>query len=104
MKGLDAFSQVTRDLTSCLYDAPKGSIYEKAQVSYYDPIGRVTVSVPPSQGCAEPTGWTSEGGKVRFCATACDKLVSTLRSRSDLALVLGTTAQAVPIFASTNCR
>jgi hypothetical protein len=104
VKGSDAFSQVTRDLTSCLYDAPKGAIDEKAEVSYYDPVRRQTVSIKPSQGCAEPTGWTSEGGKVRFCPGACDKLVSTLRDRSDLALALGNTAQAVPIFASVNCK
>jgi hypothetical protein len=101
---LDAFSQVTRDLTSCLYDAPKGNIDEKAEVAYYDPIARKAVTIKPSQGCAEPTGWTSEGGKVRFCPAACDKLVTTLRDRSDLALALGNSAQAVPIFASVNCR
>ncbi len=103
VKGADAFSQITRDLTSCLYDPPGGKIEERAVVSYYDPIRRQTVTIKPSAGCTEPDGWTTENGKVRFCTAACDKLVGTLRDRSDLALALGSPAQAVPIFGSVNC-
>ncbi len=102
-KGSEAFSQITRDLTSCLYDVPGGRLDASATVSFYDPVRRQTVKVKSSPGCTDKSGWTDEGGKVRFCESACDSLVTTLKDRSDIAIALGQPAQAVPIFASTKC-
>ena len=103
-KGSDAFSQITRDLSSCLYGVPGGKALDgKSTASYYDPVRRQTVRVKLSQDCSDKTGYSVENGRIRFCPTACDTIVGTLKDRSVLALSVGAQAQAVPVFASTGC-
>lgn len=103
-KGADAFSQITRDLSSCLYTIPGGKTLDaKSKVSYYDPVRRQSVSVKPSPDCSDKSGYAIENGNIRFCQTACDNFVGTLKDRSVLALSVGAEAQAVPIFASVGC-
>ncbi len=104
-KGADAFSQITRDLSSCLYGIPASRVLDgKSSVSYYDPIRRQTERVKLSQDCSDKGGYAIEDKtRIRFCPAACDNIVTTLRDRSVVALALGATAQAIPVFASTGC-
>lgn len=104
-RGSDALSQITRDLSSCLYGVPGGKQVDgKSVVSYYDPVRRETIRVKASQDCSDKNGYAVESGRIRFCPSACDAFVGTLKDRSLLALSVGSQAQPVPVFASTGCE
>ncbi len=104
-RGADAFSQITRDLSSCLYGVPGGKTIDgKSTVSYYDPTRKETIRVLPSNNCTDAAGYTVDNGRIKFCPKACDQMVGVLKERSNLALALGSSAAAIPVFASTGCE
>jgi len=105
VRGSDAFSQITRDLSSCLYVVPGGKpVDDKSVVSYFDPVRKETIRVKPSANCADPAGYTVDAGRIKFCNTACDKMVGLLKERSGLSLAVGAQAAPVPVFTSTGCE
>ncbi len=108
-EGAQAFDQMVRDLSSCLYDVPQGKNApdpKKDLVSYFDPLKKLTVKLKGAESCTSPgsaDAWTLDSGRIRFCQNACSTLGAALKSRTELALALGTTPLPVPIFVGANC-